>query len=752
MADLQGKCIPFKICFINPYFYVTERTKLATTIPLVNHSPSRSTSTSTKSKLSELEVLKTLSNYLWPKSSKALRMRVLFALACLILGKICHVQIPYLFKKVIDKFQGHHDLLASNAMDPNQLSSTADVTSDATTTSAILMSHGLDDVTVMSLAGTVLLGYLAARLGSSLFNELRNFIFARVASSAIRTLSHQIYTHLLHLDHSFHMNRQTGALSKSIDRGSRGINFLLTSILFNLVPTTLEIGLVCSILGYRFGTPYVVVTLITMASYTAFTILLTAWRTQFRKQMNAAENECANIGLDSLINHEAVKIFGNEAYEAQRYDQEQHKYEAASLKTASSLALLNAGQSAIFSLSLAAVMWLGCHDLLTHPQTFTLGDLVMINGLIFQLSLPLHFLGTVYREMKQSLIDMEALFSLKRIPLAIKDSKDAEPFIFKGGKIEFRNVSFTYHSVASSNKSVVMASSLSDSTPNAKSQFALDNISLVVQPGQKVAFVGPSGCGKSTLTRLLYRFYDIEEDGRQGSILIDGQNIQQVTVSSLRSHLGLVPQDTSLFHQSIYDNILYGNPSSTRDEVIDAAKAAQIHDTIVNRFPAGYESKVGERGLLLSGGEKQRVALARLILKQPKIILLDEATSALDTVTESVLFGISSARKQSKNTHKLAKLLEEGTTLIIAHRLSTVVDCDQIFVMDQGKIVASGRHQELLKTSPLYRQMWTQQLELNGSPDTFTTGENVQLADKIVNSPVPDAETKEPQTPSSTPV
>ncbi|XP_021957801.1 ATP-binding cassette sub-family B member 7, mitochondrial [Folsomia candida] len=592
------------------------------------------------------QMLKAMLTHLWPKDEPEMRQRVVVALGLLVGAKVLNVCVPYLFKLGVDN-----------------LGPVADFTSTVDT--------------VSSFTFAVLVGYGLARAGAAGFNELRNAVFAKVAQRSIRKIAKNVFTHLHNLDLSFHLSRQTGALSKTIDRGSRGINFVLTAMVFNIAPTIFELGLVSLVLGYKFGAEFAYVSLGCVGTYAAYTLAVTQWRTKFRVDMNRAENESGNVAVDSLLNYETVKYFNNEQYEAQRYDQILQKFEKASLKTSTSLATLNFGQNAIFSVALSAIMLMAAKQI--AQGNMTVGDLVMVNGLLFQLSVPLGFLGSVYREVRQAMIDMTTLFALLSVQTKIESKYNAPMLAVDrtNSAIEFQNVTFGYNSYTN----------------------ILNNLSFKIEPGKKIALVGGSGSGKTTLIRLLYRFFEPQH----GQIIIGGQKISDVDLDSLRKTIAVVPQDCVLFHDTIFYNLQYGNLNASEEEVIAAAKMANLHDAIT-KWKNGYQTQVGERGLKLSGGEKQRVAIARSILKGTPILVFDEATSSLDSITEQSILGALKTASQGK------------TSVWIAHRLSTVMDADEIFVLDGGKIVDRGSHDQLLtKNSPLYQRLWSSQHQQNSN-------------------------------------
>uniref|UniRef100_A0A8K9UEK5 Iron-sulfur clusters transporter ABCB7, mitochondrial n=1 Tax=Oncorhynchus mykiss TaxID=8022 RepID=A0A8K9UEK5_ONCMY len=569
--------------------------------------------------------------------------------------EMTNVMVPFMFKYAVDELNG----LSGHMLN----------LSDAPST-------------VATVATAVLIGYGVSRAGSALFNELRNAVFGKVAQSSIRRIAKNVFLHLHSLDLGFHLSRQTGAMSKAIDRGTRGISFVLSAIVFNLGPTVFEMGLVSAILYYKCGVEFAAVTLGTLGAYTAFTIAVTQWRTRFRIEMNKADNEAGNAAIDSLLNYETVKYFNNEKYEAEKYDGYLKSYESSSLKTTYTLAMLNFGQSVIFSVGLTGIMVLASKGIMTGSMT--VGDLVMVNGLLFQLSLPLNFLGTVYRETRQALIDMNTLFTLLSVDTKIKERELAPPLSVtpQEATIRFEDVYFEY----------------------LEGQKVLEGVSFQVPAGKKVAIVGGSGSGKSTIMRMLFRFYEPQK----GNIYIAGQNIRDVGLDSLRRAVGVVPQDAVLFHNTIFYNLQYGNINATPEEVYQVARLAGIHDAIL-RMPHGYDTQVGERGLKLSGGEKQRVAIARAILKNPPILLYDEATSSLDSITEENILS------------SMKGLVQDRTSVFIAHRLSTIVDADEIIVLNKGKIAERGDHHSLLATpGSLYADLWNTQnskiLNIKNSP------------------------------------
>ncbi len=582
-------------------------------------------------------ILREMVQYLWPKDSRSARIRVSAALGLLLAGKVLNVQVPFFFKNIIDSLNVDFASVGGTAW---------------------------------TAAGGMLIAYGLARIGSTGFQELRNAVFANVAQTAIRKVACNVFNHLLHLDLNFHLSRQTGGLSRAIDRGTKGISFILSSMVFHILPTALEITMVCGILTYNYGPTFAAVTASTMLAYAIFTVQTTAWRTKFRKQANAADNKAATVAVDSLINYEAVKYFNNEAHELAKYDASLRDYETASVKTANSLAFLNLGQSFLFSSSLTAMMYLTAQGV--AAGTMTVGDLVLVNQLLFQLSIPLNFLGTVYRELRQSLLDMETLFKLQGVDVGVKEIPNAKDLQLRGGEIRFENVTFGY----------------------LPGRPIVSDFSFTIPAGEKVAIVGPSGCGKSTILRLLFRFYDVQS----GRILIDGQDISKITLNSLRRSIGVVPQDSPLFNSTIMHNIRYGRIDASDEEVIAAAKRANI-DQGIRRLSLGYDTMVGERGMMISGGEKQRLAVSRLLLKDPPILFFDEATSALDTQNEqTVLANINGILRERKRT-----------SIFVAHRLRTTVDSDVIAVLDRGNVVEQGSHAELINRDSLYSRMWSSQ-------------------------------------------
>lgn len=580
-----------------------------------------------------LKTLKTLGIYLWPQGRWDLRLRVVAAVVFLIIAKLLNIYVPFVMKQAVDAFS--------------------------------------QPLTVVTLPIAFIVSYGVARILVQIFGELRDFIFAKVGQHAQRTIALNTFKHLHALSLQFHLSRQTGGLSRVIERGTRGIQFVLQFMTFNILPTLLEIVLVTAAVMYHFNILFGAIIFSTIFLYIVSTIVVTEWRTKFRKTMNSAESSANTKAIDSLLNFETVKYFSNEEHEYRRFDESLAKYEWAAITSQMSLSLLNIVQAVIIGVGLIAVMWMTGQGIL--DRQYTVGDFVLINTFLIQLYLPLNFLGFVYREIKNSLIDMDKMFELIHIHSDVADKPDAKDMVISGGSIEFENVHFSYNS----------------------DREILKGVSFRIPAGHTLAIVGASGSGKSTIARLLFRFYDIQK----GDIKIDGQSLKDVTQKSLRDKIGVVPQDTVLFNDSIGYNILYGNPSASHEDMIGASKMAKIHD-FVDSLVQKYETPVGERGLKLSGGEKQRVAIARTILKNPPILIFDEATSALDT------------HKEKEIQQSLQELSIHRTTVVIAHRLSTVVNADEIIVLHEGQIVERGKHGELLKKNGEYASMWSKQQEV----------------------------------------
>ena len=591
------------------------------------------------------------------------KWRVIVAMTMLIFSKLANVSVPLVLKEIID------------AMDKTK--------------------------SVLAVPVFLIVGYGVLRLFSTLFGELRDAVFANVTQRAIRRVALKVFEHLHSLSLRFHLERQTGGVSRDIERGTRGIGFLLNFTLFNILPTLLEIGLVAAILLKKYSVWFAIITFITLVIYIALTLFITEWRMVVRRTMNDLDSKANTRAIDSLLNYETVKYFGNEQYEANRYDHHMERWEAAAVRNQTSLALLNSVQSVVIAIGITTLMLLAASQV--AKGRMTVGDLVLVNVFMIQLYMPLHFLGFVYREIRHSLADMEKMFSLLDEHREIEDAPNATPLQAGSAEVRPRHGAAepTGAGVAASHllpQSAGYASNVSEvrfdhvSFSYAPDRQILFDVSFAIPAGNTVAVVGASGAGKSTLSRLLFRFYDVQ----QGRILISGQDIREVTQKSLRAAIGIVPQDTVLFNDTIYYNIAYGHPDATRQQVIAAAQSAHIHD-FIESLPQGYDSMVGERGLKLSGGEKQRVAIARAILKNPAILIFDEATSALDSKSEKAIQA------------ELRAIAKNRTTLVIAHRLSTVVDADQILVMDKGRIVERGTHRELLAQNRIYAQMWNLQ-------------------------------------------
>ena len=573
--------------------------------------------------------LQTLLPYLW-----VYKWRVLAALACLIGAKIANVGVPLVLKQLIDA-------LGVSPSNPQAL---------------------------LVLPVGALAAYGALRLSTTVFTELREFLFARVTQRAVRTIALQVFRHLHALSLRFHLNRQTGGMTRDIERGTRGVSSLISYTLFSILPTLIEMTLVLGYLVLHYDIWFSIITAAALVIYITFTVLVTNWRTHFRRTMNDLDSKANTRAIDSLINYETVKYFGNESFEAKRYDDGLRHFEDAAVTSQTSLSVLNTGQSLIIATAVTLILWratLGVID-----KSMSLGDLVLVNSFMIQLYIPLNFLGVIYREIKQSLADMERLFALLDQNREVADSVGATPLVTHGALVTFNHVGFSYE---------------------AKRQILFD-VDFTIAAGTTTAVVGHSGSGKSTMSRLLFRFYDVNA----GAITIDGQDVRAVTQQSLRAAIGIVPQDTVLFNDTIEYNIAYGKPGASKADIVAAARAASIHD-FIDSLPDGYATMVGERGLKLSGGEKQRVAIARTLLKDPAILIFDEATSALDSKAEQAIQA------------QLKEIAKNRTTLVIAHRLSTVADAQQILVLDHGRIVERGNHQMLLAANGLYAQMWERQ-------------------------------------------
>jgi len=576
---------------------------------------------------SELGVVRRLLPYLWE-----FRGRVLLALAFLIAAKLANITVPIVMKGIVDNLS--------------------------------------EDKAILVVPFTLLLAYGLLRLSSTLFNELRDIVFVKVAQRAMRRIALEVFHHLHALSLRFHLERQTGGLTRDIERGTRGISTLLSFMVFSVLPTLLEIALVTGFLVVKFDIWFGVITVGALILYVSLTFTISEWRTAHRRQMNDMDSKANTKAIDSLLNYETVKYFGNERYEAGRYDENLQRYERAVVKSETSLGFLNAVQAAIIALAVSLLMWRAADGIVAHK--LTLGDLVMVNALLIQLYIPLNFLGVMYREIKQALTDMEKMFRLLNENREVEDKPGAAELAVKGGAIRFEHVDFGYDA----------------------RRPILKDVTFEVPAGKKVAVVGASGSGKSTMARLLFRFYDVDA----GRITIDGQDIRDVKQESVRASLGVVPQDTVLFNDTIFYNVAYGRPGATREEVEDAARVAHIADFIA-RLPDKWETTVGERGLKLSGGEKQRVSIARTLLKNPPILVFDEATSALDSKTEKSIQA------------ELADISRDRTTLVIAHRLSTIVDADLILVLDHGEVIERGNFFELMQEDGKFAEMWRLQQE-----------------------------------------
>jgi len=621
-----------------------------------------------------LAVLRELAPYVWPADRPDLRRRVIFALLALIVAKAVTLAVPIAYKMVVDLLTGQAD--------PGEIA-------------------GLSAIGLAAVPAVLIIAYGLGRVLMVVFAQFRDILFTVVAQNAVRALANRTFRHLHALSMRFHLERRTGGLNRVIERGVTGVDTIMRMAVLNSIPTAVELLMICGLVAYYFGWIYVVTVAATVVLYVWFTFWASERRIAIRRVMNESDTEAHSKAVDSLLNYETVKYFGNEGHEARRFDSSMARYEQAAIRTYTSLGLLNSGQAVVFTVGVVACMLLAARDV--SNGVLTIGDFVMINAILMQLYLPLNFMGMVYREIKQGLIDIETMFALLHEPAEIVDRPGAKPLRVDRGKIEFKNVSFAYD----------------------PERVVLKNVSFEVPAGKMVAIVGASGAGKSTISRILFRFYELTG----GTVLIDGQDIRDVTQDSLRAAIGMVPQDTVLFNDMIEYNIRYGKPDASPDAVRDAARLAQIHDFIMST-PQGYKALVGERGLKLSGGEKQRVAIARTILKAPPILMLDEATSALDSHTEKDI------------QDALERVARDRTTLVIAHRLSTVVHADNILVLDHGEIVEQGTHVALLARGGLYSSLWARQREaeearerlVQTSEDTIESRAAERLEDEALAS------------------
>jgi ABC-type transport system involved in Fe-S cluster assembly fused permease/ATPase subunit len=587
---------------------------------------------------SDWATLKRLLPYLWQY-----KVRVVLALAFMVAAKMANVSVPLLLKQLVD---------------------------------AMTLKPGSVEAMLVVPLG-LLLAYGLLRLSTSVFTELRELVFAKATEGATRSIALQVFGHLHALSLRFHLERQTGGMTRDIERGTRGVQSLISYSLYSIIPTLIEVAMVLTLLGTQFDMGYVWITLVALVLYITFTVVVTEWRTQFRRQMNELESTSQSRAIDSLLNYETVKYFNNETFEARRYDEALEKLRRARIKSQTTLSMLNAGQQLVIAVALVLMLYRATQGVVSGE--LTLGDLVMVNAFMIQLYIPLGFLGVLYREIKQSLTDLDKMFVLLEKEREVADEPGAQPLALSGPPaVRFENVHFSYE----------------------PAREILHGISFEIPPGKTVAVVGPSGSGKSTLARLLYRFYDVSNADEGGRITLDGQDIKSVTQSSLRQAIGIVPQDTVLFNDTIEYNILYGRPEAGHEAAVQAAQAAHIH-SFIERLPLGYRTMVGERGLKLSGGEKQRVAIARTLLKNPPIVIFDEATSALDSANERAI------------QTELRSAARNKTTLVIAHRLSTVVDAHEILVLVNGEIVERGAHADLVARDGVYAGMWA--LQQSGS-------------------------------------